>query len=447
METTSGESASTVGALTLPPGPDLPADQQARLWIERPLELLDACAARFGDVFTLELGANGPTVMFGDPAGIREIFRTPASSYECRPFNEGYRIAMGDHALFLQDGSEHRRIKCAATSALGHEGMESHALAIARTAAEMFDAALGDRQEATIAPRPLFHEMAVRMLAALIFGDRREAADRMVAWFRAEVWRDTRAWKPWVGLHRLRPRLVAWITDELNLRRSASGSDRTLDLLDRLLTAHDADGRPLSDAEIIDQVRTLTITAVDPIAFALTWLLAHVAAAPGVQNTARAEVEMSLGDARTADPSEIVRLPYLSAISQELLRMHPVLPTASGRRLTEAREFAGHKLPAGATAAPCAYLVHRRPELYPEPMTFRPERFLEHRFGLHEYLPFGGGARRCLGTTLAPMSMQIVLALVVSRWQIAPGASGGADIRYGTLVGPPEGLTIRFAPR
>ncbi len=443
METLLCESAT----VALPPGPDLPAEQQARLWIERPLELLDACAARFGDVFTLDLGANGPTVMFGDPAAIREIFRAPASSYECRPFNEGYRIAMGDHALFLQDGDEHRRIKCAVASALDHAERDAHAIAIARTASEMLDAALGDRPQATVALRPLFHEMAVRMLSALIFGERREAADRMVAWFREEVWRDTRAWKPWVGLHRLRPRLAGWITEELELRRSSSRGDRALDLLDRLLAARDSEGQPLSDAESVDQVRTLTITAVDPIAFALTWLLAHVAAAPGVQNAARAEVELALGDARTADPTEIVRLPYLSATCQELLRMHPVLPTASGRRLTEARQFGSHKLPVGATAAPCAYLVHRRPDLYPEPMTFRPERFLEHRFGLHEYLPFGGGARRCLGTTLAPMSMQIVLALVVSRWKLAPGAPGGAEIRYGTLVGPPEGLTIHFAPR
>jgi cytochrome P450 len=95
--------------ISLPPGPELSPEQQARLWIERPLELLDACSRQFGDAFTLQVGALGATVMFSHPEAVRAIFRAPPDRFECQHFNETYRFVMGDNALFLQDGAGHRR--------------------------------------------------------------------------------------------------------------------------------------------------------------------------------------------------------------------------------------------------------------------------------------------------------------------------------------------------
>ena len=117
--------ASTV--VSLPRGPDTPPAQQARQWIERPLELLDACARQFGDVFTLQLGALGATVMFSHPDAVKTIFSAPPRLFECQDFNESYRFVMGDHALFLQDGERHRQIRRVMTPPLCHEGMEVQA--------------------------------------------------------------------------------------------------------------------------------------------------------------------------------------------------------------------------------------------------------------------------------------------------------------------------------
>ncbi len=197
--------------ISLPPGPETTSAQQARQWIEHPLELLDACARQFGDAFTLHLGGLGPTVMFSHPEAVRTIFRSPPHFFECKQFNESYRFVMGDNALFLQDGEKHRQIKRVMTPPLCHEGMEGQAHAIREIAREMVDAW---SERPSLAVRPLMHELALRVLTKIVFGARAEAGRLVVDWFKTAVWRDQRAWKPWTNLSRLQPRLRELISSE-----------------------------------------------------------------------------------------------------------------------------------------------------------------------------------------------------------------------------------------
>ena len=89
------------------------------------------------------------------------------------------------------------------------------------------------------------------------------------------------------------------------------------------------------------------------------------------------------------------------------------------RRLTEPMEIGGVELPAGVNVAPCIYLIHRRPDVYPDPYAFRPERFLEQPAGTYTWIPFGGGVRRCLGASFALFEMR-------GRAARARGAAGAA---------------------
>ena len=425
---------------SLPPGPETSPSQQARQWIERPLELLDNCALQYGDVFTLQLGALGPTVMFSHPESVRTIFRSPPHLFECQHFNESYRFVMGDHALFLLDGERHRQIKRTMAPPLCHEGTESQAREIREIARATLEGWSIDRSQPV---RPLMHKLALSVLMKMVFGDRRTAGTLVEEWFKTVVWRDQRAWKPWANLSRLQPQLRNLISSELEFRRGPKEPDHQPDLLDYLLASRYEDGQALSEVEMQDQILTLTITAVDPVAFALTWLLAWVARTPAVQSALRDELAILVDE---PNPLALMRLPYLTATCQEVLRIHPILPTVEGRRLTAPMEIQGYHLPAGINVAPCAYLVHRREDLFPEPLTFRPERFLSRRFSPYEYFPFGGGNRQCLGTTLAPMEMKLVLATVLERGRLVLEDPGGPDVRYGTMVGPDEELRIRFDP-
>ena len=142
------------------------------------------------------------------------------------------------------------------------------------------------------------------------------------------------------------------------------------------------------------------------------------------------------------DASHVGKLKYVEAVINETMRLDPVIPNF-GRTLTRPLKIAGRDLPAGVTIAPCIYLVHRRPELWPNPEQFNPDRFLESRQSPYTFFPFGGGARRCLGAAFATYQMKIVIAEILSRVELkpAPGYTASAT-RRGIAFAPSEGLPV-----
>jgi cytochrome P450 family 135 len=137
---------------------------------------------------------------------------------------------------------------------------------------------------------------------------------------------------------------------------------------------------------------------------------------------------------------------YAEAAVRETLRLRPVIALVA-RRLTRDAEIAGRLLPKGAVLTPCILLVHRRPDLYPDPDAFRPERFLERPPGTYTWIPFGGGVRRCVGATFAQMEMQVVLRTIAQRVRLeAVGEPEPIRRRAITLV-PARGGEVRVLAR
>jgi cytochrome P450 len=106
--------------------------------------------------------------------------------------------------------------------------------------------------------------------------------------------------------------------------------------------------------------------------------------------------------------------------------------------LTEPWQVNGHELPAETVVAACIYLVHRRPDLYPEPASFRPERFLEGDAETYSWIPFGGGMRRCLGASFATFEMQVVLSTVLTRLRLRAAAPKPERVRRRSIVLAPS---------
>jgi cytochrome P450 len=128
---------------------------------------------------------------------------------------------------------------------------------------------------------------------------------------------------------------------------------------------------------------------------------------------------------------------YLTATIQETLRLRPVISIVL-RHLTEPVEIGGWELPAGVSVALSIYLAHRNPEVYPDPESFRPERFLESPPGTYTWIPFGGGVRRCLGAAFAQFEMSVVLGELVRRRRILPARPEPEPIYRRAITEPPR---------
>jgi cytochrome P450 len=212
-------------------------------------------------------------------------------------------------------------------------------------------------------------------------------------------------------------------------------------VLDDLLAAQHEDGTPLEDREVRDALITILIAGHETTALALSWALSEIAQRP--------EVVERLGDELSritrGGPPEAEHLPgleYLEGAIRESLRLRPVAPFVV-RKTVQPFAVDGREYPAGIVLCPCSYLVHRREELYPEPDRFRPERFLERKFGPHEWFPFGGGNRVCLGMPFALYEMKVLLATLLSQVRLSrPATTRSKARRYGIVLGPDDGGRI-----
>jgi cytochrome P450 len=206
------------------------------------------------------------------------------------------------------------------------------------------------------------------------------------------------------------------------------------DILSLLLQARHEDGRPMSDRELRDELMTLLVAGHETTATGLSWAVELLARHP--EALERLESEVAAGGDE-----------YLDAVIKETLRLRPVIALVL-RKLVEPMEIGGHLLPAGVSVAPSIYLVHRHPEIYPEPERFRPERFIEQPAGTYTWIPFGGGVRRCLGGAFAEFEMSVVLRELVRRRSLRPaGGPPEHSVRSTITNVPSRGAEVVAAPR
>jgi cytochrome P450 len=200
-------------------------------------------------------------------------------------------------------------------------------------------------------------------------------------------------------------RAVERIDALIYARIAAAREGRSTGSILDLLVATEA-----SDRELRDQLATLLAAGHETTATALAWALERLARHPD------ALARLHGDDA------------YLDATVKEVLRVRPVLSITS-RRVLQPLTIGGYTLPPGVYVSPCLYLAHRRPELWPDPTSFRPERFLEGAPEPYSWVPFGGGTRRCLGAAFASLEMREVLRAVAARFALVPDRKAGERMR------------------
>jgi cytochrome P450 len=215
--------------------------------------------------------------------------------------------------------------------------------------------------------------------------------------------------------HRLHGRVDELIFALIAERRRASELRAREDILSMLLEArHENDGSPMTDQELRDQLLTLLTAGHETTATALSWAVERLIRHP--DKLSRLAEEVDGGEDQ-----------YLEAVVTETLRLRPVISLVA-RRLREPVEIGGWQLPAGITVTPSIYLLHRRPDVYPNPHGFEPERFLDTSPGTYTWIPFGGGVRRCIGGSFAHFEMQVVLSELVKRRRLRPARASSERV-------------------
>ncbi|MGW4244432.1 cytochrome P450, partial [Nocardia sp. NPDC004722] len=237
----------------------------------------------------------------------------------------------------------------------------------------------------------------------------------------------------WERFSAARDRLDGLIDAEVARRRADGGGQE--DLLALLLGARYEDGSAITDLDLREQLRTLLVAGHETTATTLVWALYRLHREPAALDRLLDELASAGSD---PDPATLMQLPYLDAVCQETLRLHPPVPIVL-RRLTGDFTLRDVPLVAGDTMGISVQLLHTDPAVWPRPRSFRPERFLERRYSPFEFAPFGGGHRRCVGATLADYELRIVLATVLTgvRLRLAPRFA-----RFGAPLSVPHTITV-----
>jgi cytochrome P450 len=419
---------------------------------------LDECHRRFGDTFTLHIAGNGRSVMLSDPDDVREVFRADPDVLHSGEANSLFIATVGRHSVLVLDGAPHARQRRVVVPPLKGERMRAFFDAMRLETLEVVRSwpigtpfpTLPTMRRATLrvilrtglglAPGPEMDRFEHKMERFLSNGRQRYALVLMTI---VPIQRFSGSrWAPlFRQLSDLDDDLFAFIA----ARRRGSHTPTGQNVLDELLAATHEDGTPLDDREVRDALITILIAGHDTTALALSWALVEIAEHPEVLDRLVDELRRVTG----GGPPEAGHLPaleYLEGAIRESLRLRPIAPFVV-RKAVQPFTVGGREYPAGVVLCPCSYLVHRREDLYPEPDRFRPERFLERKFGPHEWFPFGGGNRVCVGMPFALYEMKVLLATVLS--QVRPSRPAGARSRarrYGIVLGPDDGGRIVVRP-
>jgi cytochrome P450 len=428
----------------MPPRPELGRLNMAVGFVLWPTRFLDACQEQCGDFFTLHPQTGRWIAVTSDPQTIKDVFTGDPNLLHAGAGNVVLQPILGARSVLLLDGPEHLRQRRLMLPPFHGERMRVYADVMRAAAERAIEQWPRGRRFDVL---PSMQAITLEVILRAVFGvTEPERVKELAAPLRAVL--DTVASRrrvlalmltsgrsgprsPWAKFAATRRHADELLHAEIEARR-ADPAERD-DVLSLLMAARDEDGRALSDEELRDELMTLLVAGHETTATALSWAVELLARHPAELDRLETEVGTGGGD-------------YLDAVIKETLRLRPVIALVL-RKLVEPMEIGGRLLPAGASVAPSIYLVHRRPDIYPEPERFRPERFIEQPAGTYTWIPFGGGVRRCLGAAFAEFEMAVVLRELVARRRLRPVGDPEHSVRSTITNVPNRGAEVMATPR
>jgi cytochrome P450 len=395
----------------------MPRLLQTVAWVRRPYPFIARARARYGDTFTMHIGRD-TFVVLSDPDDVKQVFTGDPAIFHAGEGNVILLPFLGRKSILLLDDAAHMSQRRLLLPAFHGERMRRHVDLMREVAGREVDAW---PRGVPFAVQPHMQAVTLEVIMRIVFGV--DEGDPALATLRERLRRfldvtaspremrkllihgPERAHRRRIFAHAIDPvdEVIARVVEDHRRRDDLAERD---DVLSMLLLARHEDGSPMDDEELRDELLTLLVAGHETTATSLSWAMERLTRHPDALQRLTEEV-------RAGEEG------YVDAVIRETLRLRPVLPFVV-RRLTQPQTIAGYDLPAGTNVAPSIQLIHRRPDIYPDPTAFRPERWLGVRPNPYTFLPFGGGVRRCLGAAFAETEMRAVLAEIVSRVRLRP---------------------------
>jgi cytochrome P450 len=435
-----------------------PESIQRGQWILNPLGYMQTNFDRYGDIFQAPVLPDGTLSLFfvSEPKAIQYMLTHDTGKEFSSPgeLNGLFEPLLGRQNLLMLSGKQHRNRRQLVMPPFHGEHLQTYAQIIQQITQDV----IAEWKTGEILDvRAAMQKITMRVILQVVFGlhqsERYEKLERLLSqrlnmtstpltslilffpWLQV----DLGAWSLGGQIRQLAKETDALLFAEIEERRANPNLNR-VDILSLLLSAKDEEGNGLSNQDLRDELMTLLVAGHETTATALTWAIYWVQALPKIRQTLLAE----LATINPTNVEQLLQLPYLAAVCQETLRIYPVAMLTFPRRVETPVEICGYQLAPGALLMGCIYLVHQREDLYPQPQQFCPERFLERQFSPYEFMPFGGGVRRCIGAALAQYEMKIVLGTILSQVELAlvnqqPVQAG----RRGVTLGQAEPVRVR----
>jgi cytochrome P450 len=383
------------------------------------------------------------------PEALRAIFTADVGTLQV--CNSVLGPLLGPGSVLLLDGSAHLRERKLLMPAFQQKAISMYGQVVERVLARATEGWSAGQE---IVAQEALQDLSLDIILEVVFGPPMDALQKDLKAGLVELLNDRRLGlgllgRPgesgvmptlggfWQKFDRVRDRAL----EIVKLRRALTTHHEQA-IVSALFQATDESGNPLSDEHLRDEVLTLLVTGHETTATAMSWGLYWTTRREDVKAALRAELS---GRPDVTDPRIQARLPYLDATCKEILRVYPIVPSLF-RRVERPFAVGGYELEPGTFLSPSIYLTHHRPDVFDAPEEFRPDRFLDRTYSPYEYLPFGGGVRRCIGMHLAVYEMKVALASLVERFDfsISSRQPTVAPVRRFVTMAPSGGLRLRL---
>jgi cytochrome P450 len=400
------------------------------------------CRKRYGRTFTLRLPGFPPAVATSDREAIKRLFT--GEPVLRRHGNDLLRPIFGDRSLLLLEPAEHLERRKIELPPFHGKAIQSYGKRIRELCERELS---GWRLGETVASHPRARALTLSIILELVLGVRdtelRDELASLIDWFNTPL-HNLALFLP-AGFGRrakwnvlTRPayarldRMHALLDQHISSTRRDPALEQRTDVLALLVAARGEDGRALTDLDLRDELVTLVIAGHETTATAIAWACDLLAHNQGTQERLR---ETVVGGGRE----------YLKAAAKEVLRARTIAYVSAGRHPLEPFPIGHWLIGEDALILVDAQGVHRDPEVYPDPEAFRPERFLEDPPDSYGYIPFGGGAHRCLGASLAMLELEVFLEVLAEHVRLAPAAPPARLVRRGPILAPDTEGKVRVS--